>query len=354
MSIDEFFTDFKRDIQEIRECRRKTLRARKKYKMRFNPLNMPDDTFRQYYRFTKQNMLKIVDLLRNDLEVDLRGGGVPVELQVMAVIRYWARHGIQENCADVHGISQQTLSRLAQKVSIALCCKSSQYIKMPENSTEESTIMHQFEEISGMKNITGVLDCTHIKIQKISDNNGQSFINSQGQYSINTQVICDATLRIRDIVCRWRGSTDDARIYNESSIKRRFEENDFFGKLMGDCAYPCSFHLLTPVLRPITEAEERYNQSFFETHNVVQQCMNVWKERFRILQDVIRGSLNTAKTTVVACAVLHNIAMQLNEPILEDTGLMESEFAMVEEPNLFVDDVNEIHRNQYIEEYFST
>lgn len=94
MDIDNFFTDFNRDIQELRKFRRKRLRARKEYKMRFNPLNMPDDTFREYYRFSKHNMLKIIDLLRNDLEVDLRGGGVPVELQVMAVIRYWARHGV--------------------------------------------------------------------------------------------------------------------------------------------------------------------------------------------------------------------------------------------------------------------
>ena len=114
-------------------------------------------------------------------------------------------------------------------------------------------------------------------------------------------------------VCYWRGSTHDARIYRESSIKRRFEKNEFVGRLIGDSGYPRTPHLITPILRPRTEEDQRYNYSHIRTRNVMERCFGLWKERFRILLQVMRGSYTTIKTTIVACAVLHNLAIELNE-----------------------------------------
>ncbi|XP_047041212.1 uncharacterized protein LOC124645450 [Helicoverpa zea] len=126
---------FRNDIEEIRgfnSRRMRMIRRPKQYKKRMNPLqDLSESDFRQRYRFSKANMLKIIDILRNDLRVDRCGGSIPVELQVMSVIRYWGRHEIQEDCADIHGMSQQTLSYLSKKVGIALASKSSIYIQMP-------------------------------------------------------------------------------------------------------------------------------------------------------------------------------------------------------------------------------
>lgn len=120
-------------------------------------------------------------------------------------------------------------------------------------------------------------------------------------------------MKICDIVCHWRGSTHDARIYRESSIKRRFEDQEFIGRLIGDSGYPCTPHLITPVLRPRTEAERQFNQRHIQTRNIIERCFGVWKQRFRILQEVMRGSYENIKTTIIACAVLHNLAIIFNE-----------------------------------------
>ncbi|XP_045506248.1 putative nuclease HARBI1 [Colias croceus] len=350
---DTLIDDFTNDVQEISyfSIRR---RQRKHYKQRVNPLDLDEEEFRSRYRFGKHNMQQIINLVRDDLRVDTRGGGIPVELQVMAVIRYWGRHEIQEDCADIHGMSQQTLSRLSRNVAIALASKSSRYINMPSNSTEEAKAIRKFEVICGMKRIIGAIDCTHIKIRKVSGEAGQYYVNRKGHYSINTQVVCDSDLKICDIVCHWRGSTHDSRIYRESSIKRRFEQNEFHGKLIGDSGYPCTSHLLTPILRPRTQAEERYNLSHVRTRNTVERCFGVWKQRFRILNEPMRGSLQVIKTTIVACAVLHNLAILFNESILnQDPGL---ENQLLIEPtvpdNIQHEDEN-INRAIYIETYFN-
>lgn len=82
------------EIEELREFRR-MVRQPKLYNTRMNPMqDLSGSEFKQRYRFSKENMLKIIELLRNDLHVDSRGGSIPVELQVMAVIRYWGRHEV--------------------------------------------------------------------------------------------------------------------------------------------------------------------------------------------------------------------------------------------------------------------
>lgn len=53
-------------------------------------------------------MCRIIEIVRPDLQGDIQGDSIPVE-QVMAVIWYRARHEIQEDCAGIHGMSQQSL-----------------------------------------------------------------------------------------------------------------------------------------------------------------------------------------------------------------------------------------------------
>ncbi|XP_035433454.2 putative nuclease HARBI1 [Spodoptera frugiperda] len=344
---------YRDEIEEIRNFRNIGSRRRVKiYNSRSNPMEeLSESDFKHRYRFSKENMVKIINILRNDLSMDSRGGSIPVELQVMAAIRYWGRHEIQEDCAEIHGMSQQTLSRTAKRVAIALASKSSIYIKMPSNLREETETIRKFETICGFPHITGAIDCTHIKIRKVGGDVGQYYINRKGHYSINTQMVCNADLKICDIVCHWRGSTHDARIWRESSIKRRFEEREFKGKLIGDGGYPCTPYLLTPVLRPRNEAERRYNYSHIRTRNVIERCFGVLKARFRILLEIMRGSFNTIKTTIVACAVLHNLAIEFDDTLSYETPYTDSD----EDTEAIEQDSNNlthITRNIFIENFF--
>lgn len=85
-------------------------------------------------------------------------------------------------------MSQPTMSRVVRKVAIALASKSSIFIKMPSNVTEETNVMRKFQGICGLRGITGAIDGTHIKIRKVGGDVGQYHINRKGHYSINTQV----------------------------------------------------------------------------------------------------------------------------------------------------------------------
>nr|XP_012218224.1 PREDICTED: putative nuclease HARBI1 [Linepithema humile] len=79
------------------------------------------------------------------------------------------------------------------------------------------------------------------------------------------------------------------------------------GILLGDSGYPCKPYLLTPILNHRNPCEERYNASHIRTRTIVERCFGEWKGMFRALQNGMQISLCTAKTAIIAMAVLYNI-----------------------------------------------
>ncbi|XP_050551713.1 putative nuclease HARBI1 [Spodoptera frugiperda] len=288
-------------------------RKKKVYKTRFDPFSLEEDEFRSKYRFTKKYVKYVVDLIREDIKQTKKGGGISVELQVCTALRVWARQEVQDDAADIHGMSQQSITVVCRRVAVALAKRAAQFIYMPRTLEEEEVVMAGFRSICGFRHVVGAIDCTHIKIKKVGGDNAQYYINRKGVSSINVQVVCDSKLQIRDIVAHWRGSTHDSRIFRESRIRQRFENGEFHGRLLGDAGYGLTNYLFTPVQNPNNIKEESYNKAHILTRNPIERCFGVWKQRFRCLLHGFSVSLENAKTYLVALAVLHNIAMKMGE-----------------------------------------
>lgn len=58
-------------------------------------------------------------------------------------------------------------------------------------------------------------------------NEAETYRNRKSYFSLNTQVVCDTKLKIRDIVVRWPGSVHDMTIFNHSRLRARFEGGEF-------------------------------------------------------------------------------------------------------------------------------
>lgn len=160
-----------------------------------------------------------------------------------------------------------------------------------------------------------------------------------------------------DIVTRWRGSVHDSRIFRECRLKQRFEAGAFNGLLLGDSGYPCTSYLFTPLLNPTTEAEERYNRAHIQTRNTIERCFGLWKQRFRCLLRGMYGDIETARKTIVACAVLHNIAIDMKEDLFpgEDSYEQPSSDQIATHPIPRISNSvrGNIRRRQFIETHFS-
>lgn len=154
-------------------------------------------------------------------------------------------------------------------------------------------------------------------------------------------LVCDANLYIKDIVARWPGSTHDQTIFNNSFLKARFENNEFGNSIMlGDSGYALKKYLITPLANPTVNQEQVFNESQIRTRNPIERLFGVLKRRFPILSLGIRLSLDSAKLVIIACAVLHNIELSLNEPDPVNDPFINVDYE-INENNVAVDGHNE-------------
>ena len=120
-----------------------------------------------------------------------------------------------------------------------------------------------------------------------------------------------------NIVARWPGSTHDSFVLSNSLIGQKLESRPHSiedGLLLGDSGYPCKPYLMTPFLNPTTAKQEAYNKAHIGTRVAIEQAFGWWKRRFHLLHSEVRMSPEKTCTLIGACAVLHNIAVQRNEP----------------------------------------
>lgn len=234
---------------------------------------------------------------------------------VLLTLRFYASGSMIITVADFCGIDKSTACRIIHRVSDAIANLYKVFIKMPTTDEEINSKIFEFYQLSRFPQCIGAIDCTHIKIQSPGENDAEIFRNRKGYFSFNVQVVCDAHLKIQDIVCRWPGSSHDSTIFNNSRLKHNFEAGLYRNSLMvGDSGYPIRKYLMTPLSHPRTPVEHLFNESQIRTRNTIERFFGTWKRRFPILALGLRVKRTRIEAIVVATAILHNIAKDINVP----------------------------------------
>lgn len=89
--------------------------------------------------------------------------------------------------------------------------------------------------------------------------------------------------------------------------------NTSFYDFLGDSGYALQPYLLTPLENVNTRARQLYNESIIRTRNIIERTIGLWKSRFPCLAYGMRLKTDTVLTVIIATAVLHNIAKDMNE-----------------------------------------
>lgn len=291
------------------------------------------------------------------IHVCFRNSALTPSTMLLSTLRYLATGNILQVVGDFGGFHKSTASRVISKVVRVIAQLYRQFINMPQSPEELRSVKRNLYSVSRFPNCIGAIDCTHVKIQSPGGDNAEIFRNRKNFFSVNVQVVCDSDLKIRDIVCRWPGSTHDSTIFNNSRIKARMENREFENSiLVGDSGYGIKNYLLTPLRNPVTRAEQLYNESQIRTRNCVERVFGVLKRRFPVLANGIRLKLEKVEAIVVACAVLHNIACERNEPDLEVNENIREAIELMDgiNPDLPQDNVNanNFYRDNLITNYF--
>lgn len=292
-----------------------------------------DNEFRERFGFFKQSITSLLDMIAPYLEYDTeRNNALSPRLQVLCALRIFRTGSFQIVAGDLINVHRTTAGRAFSNVVKALIALKPMYTSMPNTLEQCIAKKRSFYRFGGFPNVIGAIDCSQIRIMCPSGPNSELYRNRKGWFSINTQVICDADMKILNVVSRWPGSTHDSRVWDNSNVAAKFEAGEYDGHLVGDGGYALSKHLMTPVLAPQTVGERRYNRAHILTRNIVERTFGVLKKRFQILSKEMRYKPNKCGNIIVASVVLHNFGIEVrdvyeadevdveNEPYHEEVG----------------------------------
>ncbi|KAJ8909798.1 hypothetical protein NQ315_014736 [Exocentrus adspersus] len=329
MDVQELFEIFDDDDDMLRDLanniRGYSVKEREDH---FNNCN--ETEFFNRFRLKKNTVLIILPQIEHLLVHETpRYHEIDPRTQLLLTLRFYATGNFYISVGDFIGVHKTTAGRIIKRVTEALVSLCPEYIRMPQTEQEKRGVIMDFFSLAQFRGVCGAIDCTHISILSPGGENAEFFRNRKGYFSLNVQVVSDARNNIMDIVARWPGSCHDSHIFSNSRIKARIEGGEFGDAvLLGDSGYPLRNYLMTPLINPITRAEQMYNRCHISTRSVVERTFGIWKRRFPILSLGIRAKIPLAQRIIIATAVLQNIAVQQRDEYIppdeyEDEGNFE-------------------------------
>ncbi|XP_072169737.1 putative nuclease HARBI1 [Diadema setosum] len=277
---------------------------------RVHPLQIYSDVeLIQRYRFSRNGIHRIENLIHNNI-VTKANRNHPIEPldKVCAALHFFTTGCFQRTDGDTLHLSQASMSRCIAQVSDALSRLLPDIVRLPDEDERRRSKM-RFFEITEFPGVVGVIDGTHVKIIAPTEHEDQ-FVNRKRYHSINVQVVMDAECKLININACWPGSTHDSR------VEEHLENID--GHLLRDSGHPLRPWLLTPVLHPQSQEEERYKKSHRRTRSLVERGIGQLKRRFHCLHEELRVHPSQASKIIASCAVLHILAKDMGMPDVAD------------------------------------
>ncbi|KAL6735093.1 hypothetical protein Aduo_005569 [Ancylostoma duodenale] len=274
---------------------------------------LSDTEFRKDYRFSRPVFFQICDMMKDRLEHHSgRGSDLTVADQVGIYIHLLGRNIIQSDAARIAGCNQATVSRALESFLAVINEMAGQFIRWPDRE-ECAEIRRSFFRAHGLPGIVGIIEGTHCKIMRSSDD-PEDYICRKSYPSLNAGIVIDFTTRIRWVSAKWPGSAHDSRVFKTSVLYRQLERNEVQGAIIGDSAYALETFLLKPLNNPQTRKEVKYNKALCSARAKIERSFGVLKRQWHILHGECRYAPEKAAQIIVACCVLRNIAIDAREP----------------------------------------
>lgn len=287
-----------------------------------------DDVTDEYlvatYGFPRSFIYYLVELLGSSLSRPTqRSRAISPETQILAALGFYTSGSFQTRMGDTIGISQASMSRCVTNVTEALVERVSQFIHFPREEGAIQELKDQFYNLAGFPGVLGVVDCIHVPI-KAPNAEDMSYVNTRGLHSLNCILVCDIQGVLLWAETHRPGSVQDNKVLNQSELCCVIEsELQKEGWLLADNAFLLRPWLMTPVQTPGCPQEYRYNIVHAATHSIMERTQRALRLCFRCLDGskaTLQYSPEKASQIILACCILHNIALQHGLDIWNESG----------------------------------
>lgn len=300
------------------------------FEIHYNDPALPDDYFKQQLRVRKQTFQFILNIIAPDItRQNTRFQDCIKPEKVLAIGLYRLAHGNSYvTIGPALNVGKSTVVEAVQDVVNALFDLRNVYIKFPRTAAETASTIDTFRDNtkSELVNVAGAIDGTHITIVAPKENAVDYFSRYQ-QHDIIVQGVVDGRGKFIDAVVGFPGSAHDARVLRNSDIYVEAEAGAILQEpriniggreirpyLVGDSAYPQAPWLIKPFPEATRVNEEiTFNKELSTARVVVERAFGILKSRWRVLSKRLDSNLKFTIKTTIACIVLHNICLELND-----------------------------------------
>lgn len=142
------------------------------------------------------------------------------------------------------------------------------------------------------------------------------YYNRKKFFSINVLAVCDSDTKFLFVECKWPGSVHDSRVYRRSDLFDAVHNrgrNPNMSFLLADLGFPLTSCTLTPYKKPRGRNQRFFNKRLRQNRVIIEQAFGKLKARFPVLKYTILLHLKNISVIIVACFILQNMAVDLNE-----------------------------------------
>lgn len=232
--------------------------------------------------------------------------------------------------ANRFGVTESVTRFCVKQLCRVLCTNFRFWVAFPSGE-EVNSISESFEELSGLPNCCGVIDCTRFKIVN-NDTSKPCKYDKLSEESVAVQLVVDSSSRILSIVAGIRGDKGDSRVLKSSTLYKDIEEKKLLNSgpvfvngvavdqyLIGDGGYPLLPWLMVPFVdtKP-GSIEENFNAAHAMLRIPALKTIASLKN-WGVLSRPIQEEFKTAVAFIGACSILHNALIMRDD----DSGLCE-------------------------------
>ncbi|XP_037033022.1 putative nuclease HARBI1 [Bradysia coprophila] len=262
--------------------------------------------------------------------------GIPMTIQFGSVLNFYASGSYQRRVgSDAFAMMSQSLvSKCVRAFSYVITTEiMDDFVKFPQTADEIKILHDELQQRFDYPGAFAFVDGSLIGLAAVSHLIEQVHVCRKSFHAINTQFVCDVSMRFLSANARYPGSCHDALIWRaslvNSTLRRICNEmgEDWCYYLLADNGYPLQKWLLKPYDSPNTTQQQLYNKKHGKLRSLVERAIGLLKARFRCLllerklryDPVMSGYIIYAN----ACTVLHNYLIGNNFPVDEIDPIFE-------------------------------
>lgn len=188
----------------------------------------------------------------------------------------------------------------------------------PRQPSQIESSSREFQMLSTNGALDGCVGCLDGLLLKIitppatDTGNVKAYFSGHYQcYGINIQAVCDANCRFSYVAVAAPGSTFDATAYSKTSLSYFVEKLPVGKYIIGDNAYTCTEHLLTPFAGSHREDPKKDSYNFFvsQLRIRVEMTFGRFVNKWRIFKRSLHIRLKNVGKVFICATRLHNFCM---------------------------------------------